>query len=120
MAETRAVALAVALRLLALVATSPAEAAGRYKTVTKTFSNLEGIQTPNSSITDRSGPASPYPSALSVAGPRQGRVLDVNLQINNYSHTCAEDLDVLLVGPPGGTPSRCPTCPPAPTYMVST
>jgi hypothetical protein len=25
----------------------------------------------------------------------------VNLQINNYSHTCAEDLDVLLVGPSG-------------------
>jgi hypothetical protein len=45
-AETRAVALAVALRLLALVATSPAEAAGRYKTVTKTFSNLGRYRPP--------------------------------------------------------------------------
>jgi hypothetical protein len=83
------------------VATSPAEAAGRYKTVTKTYSNLGGIQTPDSSIADRIGPASPYPSALSVAGLRKGRVLGVNLQINNHSHTCAEDLDVLLVGPSG-------------------
>jgi subtilisin-like proprotein convertase family protein len=101
-AEARSVlAVAVAVCLLALVATSPAEAAGRYKTVTKTYSNLGGIQTPDSSIADRIGPASPYPSALSVAGLRKGRVLDVNLQINNYSHTCAEDLDVLLVGPSG-------------------
>ena len=96
-----AVALAVAVCLLALAATSPAEAAGRYKTVTKTFSNVEGIQTPDSSIADNSGPASLYPSAISVAGLRQGRVLDVNLHINNYSHTCAEDLDALLVGPSG-------------------
>jgi hypothetical protein len=91
----------VAVCLIALVATSPAEAAGRYKTVTKTFSNLEGIQTLNSSIADRSGPASPYPSALSVAGLGQDRVLDVNLKINDYSHACAEDLDVLLVSPSG-------------------
>ena len=53
-AEARSV-LAVAVCLLALVATSPAEAVGRYKTVTKTFSNLGGIQTPDSSIADRIG-----------------------------------------------------------------
>ncbi len=60
-----------------------------------------GDTDPNSSIADRSSLASPYASALSVAGLRQGRVLDVNLQINAYSHACAEDLDVLLVGPSG-------------------
>jgi subtilisin-like proprotein convertase family protein len=89
------VALAVAVCLLALSATSPAEAAGRYKTVTKTFSNPVAIQTPDSSI------ASPYPSEVSVAGLRKGRALDVNLKINAYNHTCAEDLDVLLVSPGG-------------------
>ena len=68
-----AVALAVAVCLLALVATSPAEAAGRYKTVTKTFSNLEeGIQIPNSSVADRSGPASPYASTYSWSAPAGG------------------------------------------------
>lgn len=100
-ARSVTVALAVAVGLLALVATSPAEAAGSYKTVTKTFSNPVAIQTPDSNNTSREGVAVPYPSEVSVAGLRKGRILDVNLKINDYSHTCAEDLDVLLVSPGG-------------------
>jgi subtilisin-like proprotein convertase family protein len=103
-AEARSVlvvALAVAVCLLALVATSPAEAAGSYRTVTKTFSNPAGVQTPDAANSSREGIAAPYPSEVSVAGLRKGRVLDVNLKINDYSHTCAEDLDVLLVSPGG-------------------
>ena len=95
------VALAVAVCLLALAATEPVEAAGRYKTVTKTFSNQVAIQAPDSSISTRDGVGAPYPSEVSVGGLKKGRVLDVNLQINAYNHTCAEDLDVLLVGPGG-------------------
>jgi hypothetical protein len=30
-----------------------------------------------------------------------GRILDVNLKINGYGHTCQEDVDVLLVGTRG-------------------
>ena len=51
----------------------PAEAAGRYKTVTKTFSNLEEeIQIPNSSVADRSDPASPYASMCCWSAPAGG------------------------------------------------
>jgi hypothetical protein len=46
--------------LLALAATSPAEAAGRYKIVTKTFSNLGEIQT-----LLRAGPMGPGPHLVS-------------------------------------------------------
>jgi hypothetical protein len=39
-------AVALAVAPLALVATRPAEAVGRYKTVTKTFSNTSSISIP--------------------------------------------------------------------------
>ena len=96
-----AVALVAAGSLLALLATSPAEAASRYKTVTKTFSNPTAIQVPHPSVTTREGPASPYPAEISIGGLKGGRILDVNLKINGYGHTCLEDVDALLVGPRG-------------------
>lgn len=47
------------------------------------------------------GPASPYPAEIPIAGLKKGRVLDANLKLNGFSHTCSEDIDVLLVGPTG-------------------
>ena len=52
--------------ILVLLATSPAEAASRYKTATRIFSNPTAIQVPHSSVTTREGPASPYPMEISV------------------------------------------------------
>jgi hypothetical protein len=69
-----AVAVALAACLLALLATKPAEAAGRYKVVTKTFSGAAEIQVP-ADTTSKQGPASPYPSEISVSGLKKGRVL---------------------------------------------
>ena len=47
------------------------------------------------------GPATPYPSSINYAGPGGVTITDVNLQLNGLTHTEADDLDVLLVGPTG-------------------
>jgi subtilisin-like proprotein convertase family protein len=89
-------AVAVAACLLAvLVATKPADAAGRYKTVTKTFSNPSAI-----TINDAQ-PATPYPSEVAAGGMRRGKILDANVTLRGFSHTWPDDVDVMLVGPGG-------------------
>lgn len=90
-------AVAVAAFLLAiLVTTKPAEAAGRYKTVTKTFSNASAI-----TIDDSTGLATPYPSPVAAGGMRRGKVLDANVTLRGYTHGFPDDVDVRLVGPGG-------------------
>lgn len=93
-----AAAVVLAACLLASLATKPAEAAGRYKVVTKAFSGAAEVQVP-SDTASREGTARPYPAEVSATGFKKGRILDVNLKLNGYSHTCPED--VLLVGPTG-------------------
>jgi subtilisin-like proprotein convertase family protein len=46
--------------------------------------------------------ASLYPSAIAVRG-LEGKIRDVNLRLNDVSHTNAADVEVLLVGPSGQT-----------------
>jgi hypothetical protein len=46
------------------------------------------------------GTADPYPSNIGVSG-LTAPVEDVNATINNYSHNCPADVDILLVGPTG-------------------
>jgi len=46
------------------------------------------------------GPASPYPSPISISG-LSGTVSDVNVTLTNFTHAIATDVDVLLVGPAG-------------------
>jgi len=36
---------------------------------------------------------------------RRGKVLDVNMTLHNITHGSSNDIDVLLVGPGGRTPS---------------
>jgi len=72
--------------LLGLLAAAPAASA-------LTFTNSTPITIP------LTGPASPYPSPITVSG--LGTVSDVNVTINSFSHTCARDVDILLVGPGG-------------------
>lgn len=72
-----------------------ADAASRFKVVTRTFSNATAIQIPSS------GAATPYPSEIKVGNLRRGRVLDVNVTMKNYSHGFTQDVDVELVGPRG-------------------
>jgi Ca2+-binding RTX toxin-like protein len=46
------------------------------------------------------GPATPYPSTISVSG-LSAAVTDVDVTLNNVTHTFPDDIDALLVGPQG-------------------
>jgi Ca2+-binding RTX toxin-like protein len=65
-----------------------------------TFANTTPITIPAGAPDTTDGPASPYPSALSVSGI-PGAIADVNVTLNGLSHTCMSDLRFLLVGPGG-------------------
>jgi subtilisin-like proprotein convertase family protein len=89
MMRTR-VALVVLAALLTLPVAqwaSPGAAKPRSKTVTRTFANTGAIA---------------IPSAIEVTGLK-GRIRDVNLRLNSFSHERPLDVEVLLVGPGGQT-----------------
>ena len=90
-----AVALAAALGVAASLSASKAEAAPKFKTVTKTFGVPSQIETP------AFGPGVPYPSDLSVGGLKRGRITDVNLTLKNFNHDGPDQVDVMLVSPSG-------------------
>lgn len=60
-------------------------------------SNATSIAIPG---TGTSGPASPYPSTINIAGA-MGVVSKVTVTLTNLSHTFPDDIDVVLVGPGG-------------------
>ena len=62
--------------------------------VTQTFTNAEAITIPSAGI------ASPYPSAITVAGFTNGAITDVNLTLHEFNHETPLDVDVLLVAIP--------------------
>jgi subtilisin-like proprotein convertase family protein len=82
-------ALTLSTALLALGVT-----AGSASAVTTTFSNPGAIVIPDS------GPATPYPSTISVAG-FAGNVQKATVTLHRFTHTCPEDVDALLVSPSG-------------------
>lgn len=73
-----------------MLATKPADAAPRFKIITRTFSSPTAIVFPSV------GAAAPYPSSRDVVGFNRGRILDVNLVLKNFSHTFPGDADVML------------------------
>jgi uncharacterized repeat protein (TIGR01451 family) len=68
---------------------------------TVTFANTNRIDIP-SALQDQQkpGPASPYPSPITVSGIT-GLVGKVTVTLSNLNHTFAHDINVLLVGPSG-------------------
>jgi hypothetical protein len=46
------------------------------------------------------GPATPYPSTISVGG-LPGTIVDVDVSLSRLSHTAPNDLEILVVGPNG-------------------
>ncbi len=64
------------------------------------YSNLSAITLPSGAPGTTSGPASPYPSNINVAGAI-GQISKVTVSLNNYNHTFPDDIDVLLVSPAG-------------------
>jgi len=65
-----------------------------------TIANRGLINVPGTIIVPSAGPASPYPSTLSVAG-LSGVVRKVTVTLTNLTHTFPGDVDVLLVSPAG-------------------
>lgn len=77
------------LAITGLVGATPAGAA-----VTTTVTSTTKIAIPDS------GNANPFPSTINVSG-LIGTVSGLTVELTTVDHTCAKDLDVLLVGPDG-------------------
>lgn len=93
--RTLAVVLLASLSLpVAELTTHPALARSKTRTVTKFFSNVAPIAIPG---TGTEGIANPYPSQITVSGLRKGKIKDINVHLNNLSHTFPDDIDILLV-----------------------
>ena len=74
---------------------------GTTSTSSQTFSNATAIVIPATGTGATTGaPATPYPSNITVAGI-VAPVTQVNVTLNQISHTFPSDVDVLLVGPTG-------------------
>jgi subtilisin-like proprotein convertase family protein len=88
-------ALAILLAATAPVAVTAKPGGKRFKTVIRTISNAAPIE-----ILEEDA-ANPYPSAIAVAGFKQGKVRDVNVRLRDFSHVITQDVDILLVAPNG-------------------
>jgi subtilisin-like proprotein convertase family protein len=62
-----------------------------------TFSNPTSIDIPSTGTGP--GVSSPYPSTINVTTP--GIITDVNISVNQLSHSFPDDIDMILVGPTG-------------------
>jgi subtilisin-like proprotein convertase family protein len=67
------------------------------KLKTKTFANTEFV----SIWAGTAGGASVYPSEIRVRGFRKGKVKDVNVHLNDFTHSRPDDVDIMLVAPDG-------------------
>ena len=67
-----------------------------------TFTNAAPISIPAAGSPDQSGPASPYPSSVSVSG-LTGATTRITVQLTGLTHDTVNDVDALLVAPTGAT-----------------
>ncbi|MDQ3410659.1 MAG: hypothetical protein M3509_00925, partial [Chloroflexota bacterium] len=67
----------------------------KFRTITRTFRNDSSIDIRDDTI------ANPYPSTIKVSGFKQGKLLDVNVKLENLGHGDPSDIDVLLQAPNG-------------------
>jgi hypothetical protein len=66
------------------------------ETVTRTFTNTVPITIPNGTPATTEGKASSYPSTIDVTGFANAGITDVNLILNDVSHSSLVDVDILL------------------------
>jgi subtilisin-like proprotein convertase family protein len=90
----RAIVVVLAMAMLVPLGqgVTPSEAKGKFKTVTRTFSNPTGVNI----VTFET-----HSSQIAVNGLKKGRALDVNVTLHGFSHTLPDDVNVLLVAPDG-------------------
>ncbi len=79
--------------------------AAKFRTVTKTFRTISDVDIPPNPTApeDAFTLGDPYPSRIPVSGLNRGRIQDVNVRLNSFSHSKWDDVDLLLVGPTGRT-----------------
>ncbi len=65
-----------------------------------TFSNAASIAIPATGSANQIGPASPYPSNITVSG-MSGAVTTVTVAFNNLTHSTVNDIDAMVVAPSG-------------------
>jgi len=75
------------------------EARVSYRTADATAAGSATAANPATIVVPGEGPASPYPSTITVSGA--GTVQSIGVRLHDVSHGFPADLDVLLVGPGG-------------------
>ena len=81
----------VMLLALPLALASPlTDAKPKKKIVTRVFTNAGAITMSNVGVVN------PYPATIQVSGLKKGKILDVNVLLNNYNNAVPDDTDVLL------------------------
>src|SRR4051812_46320745 len=61
------------------------------KSKTETFTNTGAITIPAGAPGTTEGPANPFPSTIQASGFKKGRLQDVNITLNGFSHTFPGD-----------------------------
>ena len=69
----------------------------RFKIIERTYRAEPFISLPGIALASR------YPDSIDVGGPRDSRIIDVDLHLYGFAHSMPEDLDFLLVSPNGRT-----------------
>src|SRR3954453_16764991 len=88
---------ATSLATIGLAAAGPPTAHADGPT---TFTNPSAISLPVAGDPDQAGNGSPYPSNNTLSG-MTGSINKVTATINNFTHSSASDVDLLLVAPTG-------------------
>lgn len=68
----------------------------KFRTVTVRQPLTQSFTNPGAITIPVGGNAAPYPSSITVSGFANGAITDVNLTLNDFSHTIPVDVDVLL------------------------
>src|SRR5688572_7985815 len=64
--------------------------------VTQTFTSTVPLTIPTGAPSTEKGPANPYPATIEVSEFSNGAIADVNLILTDFTHTTAQDVDILL------------------------
>lgn len=97
-ARNFALAFAVSVALLTPAEVDTAKRAKpRFKVIERTHHSETFISLPGINL------ASSYPDAIDVRGPRNSRIIDIDVHMYGLSHGGPDQIDILLVAPDGRT-----------------
>jgi hypothetical protein len=69
----------------------------RFKVIERTYDSASFISLPGVNLASR------YPDELEIGGPRDSRIIDIDLHLYGFSHGMPDQIDILLVAPNGRT-----------------